>query len=219
MKAFKRLAVTIQSRTEELIGSLENHQAVAESMIQQMKQAAAKARIHFARVQADRQRLERRLRELHDAELRWVERARRVSSTDETRALACVRRLKATREEIARVESEREQVAKADRALAADLERLERQLAELERRKNTLACRQGCVDALTAVERADATNLEDLCGAFSRWETSVMEKEIMTGRHEKPVDPVENDFAAEEEERELRSMLDDIIAAPEAGDN
>jgi hypothetical protein len=53
----------------------------------------AKARIHFSRVRKDRMMLDKRLSEPQAGETQWTDRARRIASMDESRALECVRRI------------------------------------------------------------------------------------------------------------------------------
>ncbi len=212
MKAFKRLAVSIQAHTEELVGKIENHEAVADSMIREMERARARARIHFTRVQADRVRLDGKLSDLRNQESQWMDRAGRVHSMDEKRALECARRVKATREEITRTESDREEVWNTEEKLSADLERLERSLAEIRQRKNSLACRQECADAVSAMDKTGGAGTYDVSEAFSRWESRILEKELLSDRTDDAPDTLEKEFEAEEEEKELRSLLGEITA-------
>lgn len=220
MKTIKRLAVSIQAHTEELVGRIENHEAVADSMIREMERSRARARIHFTRVQADRARLDKKLSDLKNRESQWVDRAGRVHTMDDKRALECARRVKTTREEIARTEEDRDQVWKTEEKLSADIECLERKLAEIKQRKNSLACRQECADAVSAMEKTGGTALYDASEAFSRWESRIMEKEILSDRGVEAPDSLDKEFTNEEEEEELRTLLGEITgtAANRDGD-
>jgi phage shock protein A len=218
MKVFKKLAISIQAGAEELVGRLENHEAVAQSMIADMERAVARAKVQFTRIQADRQHTGNRIGELRDQEKQWIDRAKRVSSQDEARALECIRRLKQVRDDIERVTNDEHELTESEHKLKQNLESLERTFGDLRRKKNSLSCRQSCVDAIRTANILGDNPTSDIEETFSRWKCDVMTKEILSERHIEASDSLQEDFEKQEENEKLKELLYNIISETEQSD-
>src|SRR3954462_10166110 len=102
MRPLKRLAISMNAQFSDVINQLENHEAVADCVLKEVEQAAAKAKVQHARVRNDQRRLEGEAeRTAHEIAL-WRERAVKSHAVDERRALECVRRAKRGETDLAR---------------------------------------------------------------------------------------------------------------------
>ncbi|NLE01182.1 MAG: hypothetical protein GX640_15040 [Fibrobacter sp.] len=89
MNFFRKLKLTLNANLEGLVDKIENHEAVAESLIREVKKKAAKLRIELNRIRSDSSRLNSRIGELCKDEQLWRERASKTYSTDRPKALEC----------------------------------------------------------------------------------------------------------------------------------
>ena len=87
MSIFKRLSATFVSRMDQLVGEIEDHDAVVESVIRNARQAVAKSKVRLAQMKSEGGRLRRKLAEVKQAEMKWAERAREVANQDEDKAI------------------------------------------------------------------------------------------------------------------------------------
>jgi len=212
MKIFKKLAVSIQANAENIAGKLENHEAVAQSMIADMEKSVAHARVHFMKVQTDRKKVESKLLHITKDLALWKTRARQVSTIDKNRAIECVKRVKNCQGDIARLENDKKELYITEKKLQSNLAVLGQKLAEIKRKKHSLSCRQSCVDALGSSKKVENLHGDDLIETFERWETDVMVHESVLGDHVEDQDELNEQFQEQEDNEELHLMLDEILS-------
>ncbi len=203
MSILKRFSATLTSRVDQLVGEIENHDAVVEAGIRDARRAYATAKVRQARLCRDGARLQTRVDALRAQSATWRERA--AGCADEERALECLRRAKrAGAEADALADSLREQTS-TERRLAADIDALRRRVEGLEQRRGLLRSRAASADATARLAELDTHRGDDLEEIFERWEVRIGEREILSGTCTE--DRLADDFEAEEERAELRAEL------------
>lgn len=214
----KRLVATVSAGFEGFVASVENHEAVAESLIDDVRRSAAAVRVQQSRVQSQVSRLQGQRAGL-DAELRrWNERAAELAGQDETTALECLRRARRIEARLTAIEAQLD----AHLCLVDELRErradLEQRLNDLQLRRTALSSRASSARALKT--RADAGDTAEL--VFDRWETAVLTDEYRGEPSPDSLDPtgvdsLEREFREREETTELRARLALLTAARSGG--
>jgi phage shock protein A len=209
MKMFRRISATINAQINTLIDEIENHEAVADLALADIREALLRAKYQIHRVQSEQRSLGEKLKDLRSAEKRWSERALRIKESDRDQALECVRRIKQAREDIDATELQLAGHEELERKLAEDVRAIEKKFEELKRKRSELAARESRAQALTAVSRHQEAT--DVGGVFDRWELEVMRGEA-EGEFpsEGPRDSFEEKFKSEEERAELETLLNEL---------
>ena len=86
MSLFKRLSATLVSRIDQVVGEIENHDAVIQAALHDVRRKVAEARVRLTQVQRESERLQERIDEQQQHAEHWRERARETAGSDEHRA-------------------------------------------------------------------------------------------------------------------------------------
>jgi phage shock protein A len=204
---------SLLSRVDWMVTQVENHEALAESAIREVRQAGARAKVQLGRVRQDGERLRDSLAAQVEAEQRWRERARRTAAHDEARALECLRRSRAAARRATELERRVDEHDRVEQQLVQDVSAIGERLGRLEEQRNLLRTRQSRAEALSHV-RAAEPGLEtgDL---FDRWETRVLEREFESACPTEATlqdDAFETEFDEVEEAESLREELSELLA-------
>jgi phage shock protein A len=207
MSLFKRITATLTTRVNTLVNELENHDAVVESGIAEMRQAYAKAKVRFTRMTAEGERLRRKLDEQRRDAMAWRERA--LACKDEEKALECLRRGRLASGQVTSLEGMLERHRELEGRLSREIEAVRARIGELEHKRHQMRSREATADAAWSIQRMDAGRSLDLEDIFERWEMRVTEAELTTDAS--PVrDPLEAEFVAEEERASLAAELAEL---------
>jgi len=207
MSLFKRIIATLSTRVDHLVSELENHDAVIESAIGEMRRAYAKAKVRHTRMSAEGERLCRKLESLRRDEAAWRERA--VSCADEDRALECLRRSRSAAAQATSLEQTLERHRELENRLLREIEAVRTRIQDLEHKRHLMRSREATADAASCIQRMEEGSGLDMDQTFERWEMRVTEAELATDAL--PVcDPMEADFLAEEERATLAAELAEL---------
>jgi len=210
MNTFKRLIVSVKGRIDHVAEELENHEALAEAAIQELTTIRNHTCRNLVRLKKAMAQTRASMEKMEQDIQRWKERAVRVRSRDEAKALECVRRMKETETRLQRQRTAFDQITRQYERSRADLERLDSRLDLMRRRKLLLAARQSAGRTEGSGWPTDGTDAAQLEAIFDRWEETV---EAAAGREEDEILPepdLEEAFRREEEAAELRALLDDL---------
>jgi phage shock protein A len=213
MNRVKRWTLGIFSSFDRMISQVENHEAIVNSAIKEVTEAAARAKVQLARVQKDGTRMRHRLNELREENTKWRERALKAAALDEQRALECMRRTKRTEQQIKHLEQEERSHARLETQLGEDLKKVGERLLKLKDQRNLLRTRQSRAEALRAAQDPDTVIISDLEDIFDRWETKIAEYELQGTVTAADEDVLAQEYQSQEEEFELREELKRLIDA------
>lgn len=214
MSFFRRLSASLTARIDQVVGQIENHDAIIEAAIGEARQATAKAKVRLARVRSDGERLETKIAELREAEIKWAERARRTAKENEHRALECLRRRRECQRQRAQLEKTRQNHQQLEARLVRDVRAAEERVADMSQKRHLMRTRQSAAEALNSITRVDPSMGGDVADAFERWEVRITEAEYEAGTAE-AMDSLEHRFIDAEDQDALRAELDELLLKEE----
>ena len=225
MSFFRRISATVAANLDRAVSQIENHDAVAEAALADVRDAAARLEVQLARAKTESARIEQRADALEAQEGTWAERARSLAHSDEPRALACLSRRKACQDARDAMQVRLERQRKLERSLGKARERVYERLNELSARRAELQGRQFSAQGAEVVARLDQPAGLDVDRVFERWEVEVTRSELASdsgsvmgfGYDGEPLDSLAEDFERAETKAELRDELEALKASTEAG--
>lgn len=205
----KRLIASVSAGFEDFVAAVENHEAVADCMIDEVREATARVRVQRGRVQAQIERFERQTGELRSAEQRWNDRALSLADSDESRALKCVSRARQANQRCGVLTMQLDQHRRLADDLDSRLADLEGRLNDLQLKKTSLSSRAARSQAVRATRRRGHDSAE---AVFDRWETAVTANEYRDDWDVEAADPLARQFLEEETTAELKARLAELKA-------
>jgi len=178
MRLFKRISSTVLSSVDKVVGEIENHDAVVESMLKDLNKAAAETKVRLKRVNADGSKMREQLKKLSNDEKRWQTRAQGFSAEDENKALACLERRERCREELARLQEMLQQHTETEKRLLEQVKTIEKRHAEIGNKRHLLQSRQSVAEANRVVSAVVGSGSAGVNDAFDRWEVSIAKSEL-----------------------------------------
>ena len=217
MSIFKRLSVSIKSHLDEAVSRIENHDAVIDAALQESRDAIARLKVQLSRARHDIEQLSEQLIQARQDEQNWIQRAKSLANTDETRALACLERRDTCTQSTRRLEQQRAQSEALQSRLSEKITQLEQKLSQDEQRLREFRGRDLTARAekgLLAIKPEDTASVEN---AFERWELDITRREMASeGVVTLPQnrDPLEERFRREEQlaarRAELKTLMEEV---------
>ncbi|KPJ94427.1 MAG: hypothetical protein AMJ53_05285 [Gammaproteobacteria bacterium SG8_11] len=211
MSIFKRLSATLVSRIDRVVGEIENHDAVVQATLNDMRKKVAEAKVRLKQVHREKERLENQILEQQENTKRWRKRAIDCAKTDEAKALECVSRARHCEQQMARLQQSLAQYQQAAEKLAHDIQTSEQRLSEVKQKATLMRARQSTSSALQSTGESKVDNTQLLDDTFDRWEINISEAEMAIDSHD-AVDLMEHEFIVSEQEDELRHELATLLA-------
>ncbi len=211
MNSIKRLCITMNAHINTMIDQVENHEAVAEAALTEIREALSNTKYQLVRLQNEQKEMLNRHLNLQSVEIKWRERAIQAGADNHERAIECMRRLKNIQVELASLANVLTDHRKLEQALVNDVRGIEDKFEELKRRRNSLAARESRAEALQSINRHESQL--SLGGAFERWERTIMRSEVDFESKSEPIDALGLEFIKKEEQSELESMLNELLQA------
>ena len=215
MKTLKRLFVSVKSQIDTAADHLENHEALAGAAIKDLQAIGAKTSIHLRHLQSLQKDLQQKLAVSEEQAELWSGRAVAVRASDEQRALACAKRVQQARRQIKRLEQQLQETQDMAVKVKADLENIQSKLQDLKKRKELLSARQNRAEMLSVLEQQHVFSGTDLQDVFERWENNVVGTEFQY-QDVPEQDDLNTEFARQEEDAELHSLLDELTGSDPA---
>lgn len=212
----KRLVTSLSASFDGFVNSVENHEAVAEHAITDVRHAAARLRAQKDQLDSRITRQASQQQDLTARLERWQRRASECAIDDPEQALLCLRRRDAASEALARLTQQSEEQSHLSAELANNLVQVEARLTELQNRRTALSSREARATALAGgATPSPAINVDEL---FERWEVAVLQDEYRdglaplgqtTGDYQRGVDhdDLDKSLLAKEREAELKREL------------
>lgn len=218
MSIIKRLTTTLTSSIDQLVTDIENHDAVIQASLVDMRKKVAVARVRLQQLRQEEQRLAREAEAAQNKAAQWRERALTTGKSDETKAMACLQQRQQCLADAEARTREQAQYREAASALEADIRASEQQLHDMAQKHRLLRARQSSADAMHAT-RLDTRRQDTLQDSFERWEIRIAQDTALPS----PVavlDPLEQAFASQEQEIALKAELAALLAstATDSGD-
>lgn len=214
MSVIKRLSTTLFSRIDGVVSEIENHDAVVQANLKDMRRKIAEARVRLNRVHHEEEKLARQVDELKVRAERWRARAIETAASDEQKALECVSRSRYCDQQVERCEQARLQYQRTAEKLARDIEFSEQRLDSIRQKLTLMRARQSTSSALSATSGTDEEAAQMLEDTFDRWEINISQAEMAIDSQPE-IDPIEREFTIREREEELRNELNAMLEQEE----
>lgn len=214
MSLIRRISATLTSSVDRAVSKVENHDAIVNAALRDTQKAAARSRVRLERVRKDGHALKNRYQSLQLAQSRWTERARSIATSDESKALECLRRRKQCESQLRNLKDSIEKHEELESRIAEQVKKIEARIGEVANQRNMMRSRQSVVEAMRAIHNIEGVSYGDVEDTFDRWEINLGETEILLGA-DTSSDPLDSQFLAEEDMEELRAELDLLINSDE----
>jgi phage shock protein A len=212
MNSLKRIFVSIKSQIDHVADEFENHEALAGAAIEDLQALQQKTRLHLHRISKLSSQYQEKISQEHEQARLWSERAMKVRNEDEAKALQCVKRLRDTQQKIALLEQQYSHSSEQEGKIRNDLEIIQQQLQILKNKKEMLSARQNRTALQEALQEKHGNSLRGVQDLFDRWEGSVVSAEAESISINDS-DSLAQTFEQEEDELNLKMMLDELVAA------
>jgi len=211
MSIFKRISATVVSNIDRVVGEIENNDAVIKATLTELRKKVAAAKVRLAHVHRQAASLDAQIQQRREDEQLWGERAVAVASSDEARALECVRRRQQCRLQAEKLEQTLQHYQMAAEKLGRGVQEGEQRLAEMGQKHTLMRARQSTAEALSAASQAGDDFLQQMDEGFDRWEIKILQEEMAVDSGE-VLDPLDREFSSSETEQLLRDELAALIA-------
>lgn len=222
---FKRLVTSLNASFEGFVSGVENHDAVAQSAITDVRKAVARLRVQQGQLAGQARRLIETEQALTRKRDRWQTRAQDFAERDPEQALQCLRNRDSVEQQLARTTEQLAQQRSLCEQLACNLAQVEQRLSDLQHKRIALSSREARTSVLAKTGGLETEgNIDEL---FERWEVAVLQGEyreggVMDGCSDAKADEMtagsadqlDNRLQREERDRQLRAELERLRGDP-----
>lgn len=209
MKIVKKWIIQLGANFNWILTQIENHEALVDSAINEMKSSRLNAVRQLGRIENDGKKLKQKLVELNNESELWKSRALSIHEKDRNRALECIKRQKITEKQISYLEVQSLNQQKLEKGLSEDLSNLDLKLEELKRKKNEYTAREARGEILESKLNSEMSIIGEIDDIFERWDSKIAESESFKNLK----DSFEDQFLIQEEAKELEESLDQLIGS------
>ncbi|HFD12393.1 MAG TPA: hypothetical protein ENJ32_07990 [Crenotrichaceae bacterium] len=213
MNTVKRLFISIKQQIENVAEDFEDHQAFINAAITELNEVGANTQIQLNKIRNDIVRYEKSIKDNQNESERWAQRARKIHTVDEAKALDCMKRINSIKSQSQQLTEQIDHCIETERQLLKDLDAINSKRSELKIRKDNLSSRENrtVTDQILVDSQHGVVTQADKI--LDRWENRVVSKEYKTHhieqtQHQATTDPLEQEFEQQEETQQLKQMLD-----------
>ncbi|MEE9425639.1 MAG: hypothetical protein V3V18_11795 [Methylococcales bacterium] len=215
MNTVKRLFISIKQQIENVAEDFEDHQALINAAIVELDEVGATTQIQLNRTRNELTNYEKQIKEIETESTLWADRARKLHTEDENKALDCVKRIKVLQNQSQRLAEQIDHSIEVERHLIKNLSAINDKRSELKIRKDNLNSRQNRTVADQLMVHSENGVVTQADKILDRWENRVVSKEYRTqqtqhAEHLDTVDSLQDQFEQEEEMESLKNMLDQL---------
>jgi len=210
MSIFKRLSTTIAAQLDQVVGEIENHEAIVKASISDLNKKIVEAKVRLDRVHNETVQLQNKINQNQTDAKQWQSRAIESAQNDEQKALSCVSRARQCEQQITQLEVALNQYQQTAQKLAQDINAAENKARELKQKLDLMRARQSSCATLKVTQDTYEDSTSTLCDTFDRWEIKLRQTEISADAQPN-IDSLEQEFVQQEHDDELRHALDDLL--------
>ncbi|MGH1427325.1 MAG: PspA/IM30 family protein [Arenicella sp.] len=221
MRLFRRISSTVLASVDKVITEVENHDAVVESMLKELKTASAECKVRLNRVMQDGKKMQEDLDKLTETEQLWTERASQLANdTDQesqNKALACLERRQKCRVQQKLLNERLAQHAIIQTQLKEQLLTIDNRFAEINDKRHLLQSQQAVAEANRVVSAATGAHSSDIDATLDRWEVSIAKMDVhashsmqLGGAPHENIDELAQEFETNEANAALLAELKEL---------
>ncbi len=208
MYSVKRLTATITAHVNGLIDQIENHEAVTDAVLDDVKRSINEMRYQVARITNERKAFEKQSETLEKEIVQWKARALKVEPTDRDKAIDCMSRMNDCQKEVEYLRGKILEHSNLIRQLGVELKTIETRYEELKRRQSVLLARESRATVLAKM--SESKNVADATSVFERWEKKIMHNEITGEEIASSHDSLAQEFETSENRQALEAELENL---------
>ncbi|MEH6628670.1 MAG: PspA/IM30 family protein [Motiliproteus sp.] len=206
----KRLFTSITATIDGFINKVENHEAIADCVISDVRSAAARIKIQQGKVRSHLHKLDTEVMKYKKDKTAWEQRALKYAQQDQQKALECIKHKHNIENRLQQLLDQRGQYHSMDIQLETNLTDVEHRLDQLQLKKTALSSRSARTTAISHVNNPNLLHETDQF--FERWETNVLEGEYIEGVITDSTSVFEQQILQQEETEKLKNALDDLLS-------
>ena len=210
MSIFKRLSTTLSAHLDQVVGDIENHDALIKATLKDLHKKVAEANVRLGRVRQEAAQLQRQMTQLQVDSKRWRDRALECAKDDEHKALECISRARLCDQQAQQLEHTYQQYQQTIEKLSQDVNTAEQRVRDIKQQHSLMRARQSTCSVISATQDSGNDDISMLNDTFDRWEVKLRQAESML-ESQPDVDRLEIEFAKQENaddlKRELASLL------------
>ncbi len=210
MGIIKRVSTTLFSRIDQVVGEIENHDALIKAAIDGQRKRIAAAKVQLGRVRGNEKRLRDQIAQASINEKKWAKRAIEAAKSDEKKALECMQRRQTAQAQIEKLKIMAGEYYCTSEKMAADIYRCEEELKAMIQKHEIMRARQTSAEALNVISQVGESRIEALDSSFERWEIKIAQNEMTVGTLD-DLDLLEQEYISEENKQDLRLELDALL--------
>lgn len=214
MTLLKRTFTSIYAKIDQMVGEIENHDALIEAAIKEQKKKIATAKIQLRRVQASEKSIAEQQAQLSINAKLWTQRAANEASGDsgnEQQALLCLQRRQKVQQQQHKLLQMKEEYQRSTQRMQRDISQCEDDLAGMMQKHQVLRARQSTAEAMQLIDAEGSQSLDTIESSFDRWEVKISQGDYAIDRYEDSVDNLEMEYLQEENEQQLRYELAELL--------
>jgi phage shock protein A len=215
MNTVKRLFVSIKQHIENVAEDFEDHQALINAAIAELNDIGTTTQIQLNRTRNDTVSYNKQIEDIQTESNRWAERAKKIHAEDESTALDCMKRIKRLQSQSQRLAEQIDHSVDIERQLTKDLDAINTKRNELKIRKDNLSSRHNRTVADQLITHSPNGVVTQADNILDRWENRVVSQEYRTQptdnpAHDDTVDSLQSQFEQEEDNEQLKQMLEQL---------
>ncbi len=212
MSFIKRLSTSVFARVDELVGEIENHDALIQAAISEQKKKLATAKLQLSKIQSSEQRVKQQLVKNQESIVLWEERAVKEASVgNEDKALQCLQRKQRVHSSLEKLGTMAAEYRQTASKIERDIQRCEDELKGMVQKHELMRARQSSVDAMHVINEASHRPLDDMQSSLERWEIKLTQNEMFQSS-DNEMDMLEQEYVEEEHKLELKHELELLLA-------
>lgn len=206
----KNCLISFKAKLSQVVDDLENHEAVAEAALDDLKKLRAKVHLESLRLTRQIQNLEAKCQSLAEEAARWQQRALAVAPDDKPKALACLQRLERAEEEQRRISETLAKTRAAARKVENELKQIDEALQKMASQLAILRARESRLQAAGLVSEGGVRSGK-FQAIFDRWESQLESQDCL--EFDEDYDPLAESFERQESEHALEEKLEALLKA------
>ncbi|MCJ8276615.1 MAG: PspA/IM30 family protein [Bdellovibrionales bacterium] len=212
MKHITKLVTTVSARFDQLVGQIENHEAIAEATLKQLKVDIREAYVQHRILLKEAETASNKLTHANELRDKWEKRAKSYGKENKEKALYCLKQFNAQESEIEFWSEKCRELQESAKTLKTQIARFESNYQKLKLQHQKLVSREKSAQmGISLSEAKDNLATGDISDVFERWEKKVIRSEVEGDMFQITADSESIEMDEQEEQLDLEAQLDDLI--------
>lgn len=210
MSLLHRTFVSLYAKIDNLVGEIENHDALIKAAIGEQRQKITAAKMELRRLEQYQDRLQKEVEQCANNEVLWTERAAKEAESNEEKALLCLQHRQSVREKKEKLIAIQNEHKHSLHQLKRNIAECETDLKSMVQKHQLLKARQSTSEVMSVIDKHQTQNAGAIAESFDRWELQITKDESYLS----PLDEgdfLEKEYLDEENNMHLRHELAELL--------